>query len=135
MAALIDEPARPVVESLLRKQPPPSISAVNLSEAIDTLVRGRGHPEEVVRERIDLLMIGGLEVEPVWVRVARLAASLRAQHYHREKAAVSLADCMCLATAMALETDLATTDPALARMARQAGVAVIALPDSTGKVP
>ncbi|MGI8928273.1 MAG: PIN domain-containing protein [Candidatus Limnocylindrales bacterium] len=135
VALLIDEPARPAVESLLRRRPPPSISAVNLGEVIDSLVRGHGHHEELVRDRIDLLMVGGLEIEPVWLGGARLAASLRVQHYRRARSAVSMADCFCLATAIALETDLATTDPALAQMARAVGVAVVALPDSTGTLP
>lgn len=88
-----------------------------------------------VRDAIDLLMVGGLEVEPVWVRVSHLAGNLRARHYHRVNAPISMADCICIATAIALETDLATTDPALARVARAAGVNVIALPDTNGVLP
>ena len=71
----------------------------------------------------------------MWVPVARLGASLRAQHYSRADMPLSLADCFCLATAMTLKTDLATTDPDLARLARDLGVAVIGLPDSTGRRP
>jgi predicted nucleic acid-binding protein len=80
-------------------------------------------------------MVAGLEVEPVWLRVMWLATSLRAEHYHRTTASVSLADCICIATAITLETDLATTDPALAHVARAAGVDVIPLPDSAGVIP
>ena len=132
---LLDEPARAEVEAILRRSPPPSISAVNLAEVIDRLVRVEGRQLEDVDDRINLLMVGGLEVEPVWVPAARLAAPLRAQYYHRASSPLALADCVCLATAMALKTDLATTDPALAQMAGDAGVAVIALPDSTGTLP
>ena len=74
-------------------------------------------------------------MEPVWLRVMWLATSLRADHYHRTRAAVSLADCICVATAISLDTDLATTDSALAAVARAAGVEVIALPDSAGVIP
>lgn len=98
-------------------------------------MRARGHDPETVRDRINLLMVGGLEVEPVWLRVVWLATSLRSDHYHRTRAPVSLADCVCIATALTLETDLATTDAALARVARDAGLTVIALPDSNGRVP
>jgi predicted nucleic acid-binding protein len=84
---------------------------------------------------IYLLIAKGLEVEPVWMRVMWLATSLRAEHHHREITPISLADCICIATAVTLETDLATVDPPQARVARAAGVEVIALPDSTGVLP
>lgn len=135
MAALAGEPAGPEVETILRRRPAPVISAVNLAEVNDTLVRVIGREPDTVRDRLDWLIVGGLEVEPVWVPVARLAASLRAQHYHRTDMPLSLADCFCLATAMILETDLATTDPDLAALARNLGVGVIGLPDSTGRRP
>lgn len=88
-----------------------------------------------MRDRIDWLIVGGLTVEPVWGPVARLGGSLRAQHYHRTDMPLSLADCFCLATAISLETDLATTDPHLAGIGRDLGVEIIALPDSTGRRP
>lgn len=116
-------------------RPASSISATNLAEVVDSLVRVRGHDPETVRERIHVLMVAGLEVEPVWLRVTWLATSLRAARYHRTRSAISLADCVCIATAITLETDLATTDPALAEVARNAGVTVVALPDSTGTLP
>ena len=124
-----------MVEGLLHARRGNSISAVNLAEVIDTLVRARGHDADLVRDKINLLLVGGLEVEPVWMNVLWLATSLRSDHYHRVKAAVSLADCICVATAITLQTDLATIDPALAFVARAAGVDVIALPDSDGRLP
>ena len=114
---------------------PISISALNLAEAVDTVIRARGQDPDGVHEKVGLLIIGGLEVEPVWLRVMWLATSLRAKHYHREKAPVSLADCICIATAITLDTDLATTDAPLAAVARATGVDVIALPDSGGRLP
>lgn len=136
VAGLVDEPAKGAVEEILRgRRGTASISATNLAEVVDSLVRTRGHEVDVVRERIELLMVAGLEVEPVWLRVMWLATSLRAEHYHRERTPVSLADCICIATAITLEADLATTDPALAAVARATGVEVIALPDSGGRLP
>jgi predicted nucleic acid-binding protein len=131
---LTDEPARSQVEALLHHRPN-FISAMNLAEVVDIVTRRHGHEDDVVRDKVDLLIAAGLEVEPVWLRVMWLATSLRTKHYHRTNSPVSLADCMCVATAISLETDLATTDPALASVARAAGVAVIALPDSNGKEP
>jgi len=128
IAYLLDEPARAEVGDLLRKRPPPSISAVNLEEVIDHLVRVKGRPAERVNDAIDLLLVSGLEVQPFWLPNARRSAALRSTFYDRSTSALSLADCACLATAVALRTDLATSDAPLARAARAVGVDVIELP-------
>ena len=135
IGALGNQPAKSEVEQILRRRPPPSISAVNLGEVIDWLVRVDGQREQDVRDRIDWLVVGGLEIEPMWPFDARRAATLRARHYHRERRPLSLADCVCLATAVKLSTDLATTDPVLYGLAHELGVEVIGLPDSTGARP
>ncbi len=135
IAALIGEPARGEVERILRERPPPAIAAVNLGESIEWLLRIAGQPERVVRRQVNLLLVGGLQVEPMWVPTARLAAVLRARHYHRARAPISLADCACLATAQTLGASMATTDPDLAHVGRQIGLGVIALPDSQGRLP
>jgi ribonuclease VapC len=135
VAVLLGEPAAQEVATILRQRPPPYIAAVNLAEVTDKMIRGEGRSPAEVRERIDWLLVGGLEVEPVWLPAARLAASLRATHYHRTDAPLSMADCICLATAMKLKAALATTDPALARTADRVGVEVIRLPDSQGRRP
>jgi predicted nucleic acid-binding protein len=135
VARFVGEPATAQVDELLRNAAPASISALNLAEVVDILVRVRGHDRDIVREKVDLLIAAGLQVEPIWLREMWLATSLRADHYHRTRSPVSIADCVCVATAISLGTDLATTDHALADMARSSGVAVIALPDSDGRVP
>ena len=128
IAFVLDEPARAVVADLLRKRPPPSISAVNLEEVIDQLVRVRGRDIDEVNDAVDLLIVGGLDVQPFWLPNARRSAALRPAFYDRATSALSLADCACLATAVALKTDLATSDGPLARAARAVGVNVIELP-------
>jgi PIN domain nuclease of toxin-antitoxin system len=135
VAFLTDEPAKRQVEELLRRRPPPTISAVNLAETIDTLVRVGGADEGAVRDRVDWLIVGGLEVEPVWLRVARSAAAIRSRHYHHTRAPISHADAVCVATAMTLGSELATCDADLGAVARSLGVPVIALPDSAGRLP
>jgi len=135
VAFLTDEPARDPVEALLRRRPPPSISAVNLVETIDVLVRIRGDDERSVRDRVDWLIVGGLEIEPVWLPIARAAGAIRGRHYHRVRAPISHADAVCVATALTLGSDLATSDADLATVARSLGVPVIALPDSAGRLP
>ena len=106
---------------------------MNLAEVVDKLARIAGWSPDTLRDRIDWLIVGGLQVEPAWLFDARRAAALRARHYHRERRPISLADCICLATALRLKEDLATTDPVLADVAREEGVTVVALPDSRGQ--
>ena len=135
LALLLDEPGRADVEALMRRHPPPVISAVNLAEVIDKLVRGRGANAEQVNDAIDLLIVGGLEVLPFWLPQARNAAALRARFYDRASSPLSLADCACLATALSEHAAVATTDPALARAAQDLGVEVVGLADSMGRRP
>ena len=134
IAFLRGEEAGAEVIGLLRERPA-SISAANLAEVVDRLVRTDGHSEPEVRNRTDLVIAGGMSVEPVWLTDARQAGSLRARHDDRDAAALSLADCFCLATAIKLEAAVATADPALARAARAEGIEVIPLPDSRGHRP
>lgn len=135
MAFLLDEPARAPVEAIMRRRPAPIISAVNLAEAIERLLRIHGRPSEHVNDRVDLLIVGGLEVQPFWLPDARNAAAIRARYYHRDKSPISLADCACIVTALTQHADLATTDGALAATARALHINVIPLPDSTGRPP
>jgi PIN domain nuclease of toxin-antitoxin system len=135
LALLLDEPGRADAEALMRRRPPPLMSAANLAEVIDKLVRGRGANPEQVNDAIDLLIVGGLEIVPFWLHQARNAAALRARFYDRASSPLSLADCACLATALSQHAAIATTDPALAQAAADLGVQVIPLPDSTGQPP
>ena len=125
---LRDEPSRSQVEAILREPPPPSISAINLAEAIDQLVRVDGRDPSEVTESIDLLFVGGLEVEPFWLPSSRRAAQIRSRFYHRTRSPISLADCAAIATAIALKAKVATTDGPLAAAARDLGLDVIELP-------
>ena len=135
VALLLDEPARARVEAILRRRPPALVSAVNLIEVIDKLCRVEGIAGDEANDRVDLLLVGGLEVQPFWLPDARNAAAIRARYYHRDKSPISLADCACIATAVSQHADLATTDGALASTARSLGVPVIPLPDSNGRLP
>ena len=117
------------------RHPPPVVSAVNLGEVLYKLIRGEGLASEQVNDAVDLLMVAGLEVQPYWLPYARNAAAIRARFYHRTKSPISLADCACIATALGLHAELATTDSALATTARALGISVIPLPDSAGQLP
>ena len=63
------------------------------------------------------------------------AGRIRSRRYHRERAAVTLADCVAAAAALAIDSPLATSDPALAEVLRSEGGKVHPLPDSKGQRP
>ena len=80
---------------------------------------------------------GGVSFGPFAVthELGMQAGRIRARRYHRERAAVSLADCVAAAAALASESALATSDPALAEVLRSEGGKVHPLPDSKGRRP
>ena len=133
IAALVGEPAAGEVEGLLRgRDGPPRTSAANVAEIVDVLVRFRSQEIEPVEERLDWLVAGGLEVIAVDDGIARRAGVVRSRHYHARQRPISLADCLALATALALDDVLATSDPHLLDTAIAEGCRVRALPDSRG---
>jgi len=131
---LAGEPAASEVEAELRKGGA-GITAVNLAEVIDQLVRPAGRAQQKVDTSLASLVAGGLGVIPVDESIGRLAGALRARYYDRRSAPISLADCVALAASSILGATLATADPSLAAVAKRTGVKVLGLPDSTGKRP
>src|SRR5438105_1893718 len=95
VAALTGEPARPDVERLLRdRQDPPRITAVNLAEVVDVLTRIKSFRPGQVLQSLSWLRAGGLDVAVTDDVVGLRAGDLRARHYDRRTAPVSLADCV-----------------------------------------
>jgi PIN domain nuclease of toxin-antitoxin system len=133
LAFFRNEPAADEVAVLLRS--PTVLSAVNAAEVVDQLVRVYGRVADDVHGDLGVLSRIGMDLTPVSAQTGMLAGRLRARHYHRERMAVSLADCVAAATAVSLGRPLATSDPALAAMIRAEGNDVHALPDSTGRLP
>lgn len=76
-----------------------------------------------------------MRVVPVDEAIGSVAGGIRADHYQRRNAPISLADCVALAASSVLGAALATADPALATIARRVGVKVVGLPDSAGNRP
>lgn len=133
VALILDEPAAPEVEALLRGEDA-AIASITLAETVDVLERVRELPSSEVHEVIDPLAAGPLKVVPVTEDHAWRAADIRARYYHRRDAPLSLADCVLLAMA-APPAALATADPVVARTARAEGLTLIALRDSEGRRP
>jgi len=136
VALLIGEPAAAPVAAVLRDPRERSvINAVNVAEVIDVLVRLRGRTVDEVNERLDWLAAGGLEIVPTEEAAGRMAGAIRASHYYRRRAPISLADCIALATAQARNDALATADQVLIDVALAVGSEVVGLPDSEGRLP
>jgi PIN domain nuclease of toxin-antitoxin system len=132
VAALVGERAREAIEPHLATA---AIAAINVGEVLDVCVRVHGNAEPAVRERVEWLVAGGLEIVDLDRALAVAAGSLRARRYHRTSCAVSLADCVAAALAHARGLPLATADPDLARAAWAEGIEVHPLPDSRGRRP
>jgi len=132
VAALIDEPARRDVEPHLATA---AICAPNIAEVLDVCARVHRNDESSVRERLDWLVAGGLEVVPVDLLLAIAAGSLRARRYRKRACEISMGDCMAAALARARRVPLATSDPHLAGAAWAEDIEVLALPDTRGRRP
>ncbi len=130
VALLLGEPAAERVAALIRDESDPAvISAVNVAELLDVLIR-RGRPAPDVAEKLGWLLAGGLAVVSVDEAVGRSAGLIRAEDYHRVRRPLSLADCVALATAVARNDTLATADRPLSDAAKGRGVKVVRLPNS-----
>jgi PIN domain nuclease of toxin-antitoxin system len=133
LAYLRAESCAEEVAALLRQ--PTILTAANAAEVLDQLVRVyRSDPDDVHAD-LALLAEAGMELVPVTPDQGLAAGRLRAQHYHRERCAVSLADCLAAATALDENRALATADPALAELVRAVGGKVHPLADSKGIKP
>lgn len=109
------------------------MSTLNLAEAADRLVRVGGGPAGDVQRVLGDVIGEIVEPVPLDMATAWHAAELRARHYHRRKAPLSLADCAALSLTLTTpEGVLATADPPLLRAADAEGAGVLALPDSAG---
>jgi predicted nucleic acid-binding protein len=122
IALLAEEPAADEVETLLRRGEA-AITAVNLAEALDVLQRVQGIPRGRLEAVITPLLSDEMALVVVDERIARDAADIRARHYHRTRAPVSLADCLLIA-ATGDSDELATADGPLIRVAEAEGVRV-----------
>jgi PIN domain nuclease of toxin-antitoxin system len=136
IALLLEEPAAEDVESLLEApDAAPKLSAINLGEVVDRIVRLRRMSFDDVIERLTWLAAGGLEIADADLEIGAVAGFLRARHYRRRNQDISIADCYALATASVLEESLATSDQAVAAVARYEEIELVPLPDSTGRRP
>ena len=125
-----DEPAAEAVAGLLRGGEAAMVT-LNLAEAVERLARF-GNPFERVRDLVAPTIEQSVRLIDMDAPLAWRAAELRTRHYHRTRTPVSLADCALVAAA-GPQDRVATSDAPVLRVARAEGIAVLALPDSTGR--
>lgn len=132
LALAVGEPASERVEAAIQRGDG-RMSAVNLAETADQLVRGRGHEQAAVERILGDVVGEVVEAVPMDVATAWRATALRARHYHGRRSPLSLADCTALALALdTVNGVLATADHPLLRAAEAEGLKVLALPDGSG---
>lgn len=129
LALFFGEPAGPKVAELL-EQGRCAMPASCLSEVVDRSIRRRGVPADAIATQLDLLTEGSFAVVDIDRRLALEAGRVRAEHYDRGTAPVSLADCQLIAAATGRD-QIVTSDRALAEVAGRRGVEVIRLPSSS----
>jgi predicted nucleic acid-binding protein len=125
IALRLDEPAAGEVERILRSGDA-AVTSVNYGEALDRLVRTRQIPEARVRGAFEALFDTSLRRIDVGFPLVERAVRLRAKHYHRERSPLSLADCICVASAGS-DGVVATADEAMLAMAEAEEIRSVAL--------
>lgn len=98
------------------------------------MIRRWSASSDQVAERLGALVDEAVNVLGVNSATAWRAGELRAAHYHRQTAALSLADCILLASATP-DNRIATSDRAVAATARGLGIDLIPLLNSNGDRP
>lgn len=133
LALLLARPAEEEVATLLHRggcaTPTPC-----MTEVVDQLVRRRGLTPDQVVEQFGPLVDEAVSVRPLDAEIAWRAGEIRAAHYRRKDAALSLADCALLASAGPGD-EIATSDRAVCATAGRLGIDLIPLLDSNGERP
>lgn len=130
LSLLLGQPAETEVSALLQRGNC-AIPAPCLTEVVDKLIRKHRVDPGAVSERLGPLIDETIPVVSTDPRIAWRAGELHAAHYDRRTAALSLADCILLATA-GPDDEIATSDATVIATAGKLGIDVVPLPDSKG---
>ncbi len=98
------------------------------------MIRFHSADPKHLAERLGALIDESITVLEVASGAAWRAGEIRAAHYHRKTAALSLADCVLLAV-VGPGDEVATSDGVVAATAIELGIGVIPLPGSNGRRP
>jgi predicted nucleic acid-binding protein len=117
------------VQALLREGSA-AMTATNVSEVFDVVAR-KGRIDYVrIADVVEPLFEGPLAVVAVDLGLARRAAEIRTEHYHRRQRSLSLADATLLAAPRSGDR-IATSDSDVLTVAAELGIETIELPPSS----
>jgi predicted nucleic acid-binding protein len=126
IAFMVGGPATPQVRAILREGDA-AVATANLAETLDVSQRLYRLPIARAMEILEPLLEGPLTAVALDIEVARRAAGIRANHYHRSSRPLSLADTVLIASAKPGDR-IATADAHVLAVAREEGLEPLALP-------
>lgn len=126
VAYLVGGSAQDAVKSILQEGKT-AVATANLVETFDVGERLYGLPVSRASEKIEGLFATSLSVVNLDEHLARRAAELRVEHYHRSRSPLSLADVILLASARPGDR-IATADPDVLETAAELGIETVELP-------
>ncbi len=130
VAVILGQPAMAMVRGLLREGSA-AMAAPNVVEVYDIATRREGLPIGRVAEFVEPLFEGAIEQVPLDASLARRAAEIRFEHYHRKTRPLSLADVILLAAARPADK-IASPDSDVLAVAAELRIVTIELPPSSG---
>lgn len=126
IAYVIGGPAEEKVTTILREGRT-AIATANLIEVFDVVGRQHAYPVQRVSEILEPLFSGSLSIVHLDEHLARRAAELRIEYYHRSRSPLSLADVVLIASASP-GNRIATADPDVLATAEMLGIETVELP-------
>ncbi|MDQ3873948.1 MAG: PIN domain-containing protein [Actinomycetota bacterium] len=126
LAFLLGGPAAAQVRAILREGDA-AVATANLVEVLDVSQRVHGVPIPRTVELLEPLFEGPLSAVPLDSVMARRAAEIRAEHYHRSSRPLSLADAVLIASARQGDR-IATADADVLAVAKREKLELVALP-------
>jgi predicted nucleic acid-binding protein len=130
IAVIHGEPATNRVLAILREGTA-AMTATNVAEVFDVVARKGKIGYARIADVVEPLCEGPLTVVPVDLDLARRAAEVRTDHYHRMQRSLSLADATLLAAPRSGDK-IATSDSDVLAVAAELGIETIELPPSSG---
>lgn len=126
VAFLTGGPAAGHVRAILREGDA-AVATANVAEVLDVASRAHGVSITLAMETLEPLLEGPLAVVDLDLSMARRAAEVRANHYHRSTCPISLADAILIASAGPADS-IATADPDVLAVAVAEQIKTIDLP-------
>ncbi|HXA55559.1 MAG TPA: PIN domain-containing protein [Solirubrobacteraceae bacterium] len=126
IAFMVGGPAAPQVRAIMREGNV-AVSSANLAETLDVSQRVYDLPIGRAMEILEPLLEAALALLELDLAVARRAAEVRAEHYHRSNCPLSLADAVMIASAGPGD-GIATADPHVLAVAAKEGLEPLELP-------